>query len=220
MKEKTWGLSSSSLKLIAVISMLIDHMGFVLFPQYPLMRAIGRLAFPIYCFLITEGAAHTSNWKRYALRLFLFALISEIPFDLAMGGRWIDGSYQNVFWTLLLGLLAIELYEKKTYLAYAGIVVLVLAGNLLGTDYGSEGVLLIWLLHVVRKDDIRWAAVVAAVWCLCFGGVQQWGMISALFLLLYNGKRGWSGLAIKYAFYAFYPIHLLVLYAAALLRIG
>lgn len=208
-------LSSFALKLIAVAAMLIDHMGYVLFPQYPVMRVIGRLAFPIYCFLIAEGAAHTSNWKKYGLRLLIFAVISEIPFDLAFNNRLIDWSYQNVFWTLLLGLLTIELYEKKNYLAYAGIVVLVLLGNILGTDYGSEGVLLVFIIHVVKKDDFRWAAFIIAVWCLCFGGTERWGAFSAIFILLYNGKRGLNTPAVKYGFYGFYPIHLLVLYAVA-----
>lgn len=112
-KEEYRGfLSGFTLKCIAMVTMLIDHMGYVLFPGYVIFRIIGRLAFPIYCFLLVEGAVHTSNWKKYLGRLFLFALISEIPFNLAIGGKlWYPAS-QNVLFTLLLGLLAIRLLQE------------------------------------------------------------------------------------------------------------
>lgn len=121
-------LSGFTLKCIAMVTMLIDHIGYVLFPGYVIFRIIGRLAFPIYCFLLVEGAVHTSNWKKYLGRLFLFALISEIPFNLAIGGKlWYPAS-QNVFFTLFLGLLAILLLQKP------------LAGQSQSLDAGHDGV--------------------------------------------------------------------------------
>ena len=102
-------MNTTRLKALAVVCMLIDHMGAVLFPHLIWMRIIGRLAFPIYCFVLSEGAVYTKNWLAYAGRLLWLALVSEIPFDLAFfGGVWYPG-YQNVFWTLLLGLCAIRM---------------------------------------------------------------------------------------------------------------
>ena len=92
-----FGLNGFVLKWIAMLTMLVDHVGAVLFPHLVLFRIIGRLAFPIYCFLLVEGAVYTSNWRKYLGRLLAFALISEIPFDLAFRGRIFDWSSQNVF---------------------------------------------------------------------------------------------------------------------------
>lgn len=103
-------MSSTVLKLIAVITMLIDHIGLAVFPQYASMRYIGRLAFPLYCFLLTEGAVYTKNWLKYAGRLFLFAVLAEVPFDLVLMRTPASFYYQNVFWTLGAGLLIVRLW--------------------------------------------------------------------------------------------------------------
>ena len=105
------GINGFTLKWIAIVSMLIDHMGAILFPQYIEMRIVGRLAFPIYCFLLAEGAVHTSNIRRYEIRLLAFACLSDIPFDLAFFGG-VTLEHQNVFFTLLLGVLVIEQFQK------------------------------------------------------------------------------------------------------------
>ena len=114
MNVKQQGISGYWLKVIAVVSMLIDHTSAVILEQISglenpafLMRIIGRLAFPIYCFLLVEGFYHTRSRAKYAGRLFLFALISEVPFDLAFSRRMWDFSSNNVFFTLLFGLLVI-----------------------------------------------------------------------------------------------------------------
>ena len=104
MNEKSLPLNSLHLKLLAMVTMLIDHMGFTLFPYALWMRCVGRLAFPVFCFLIAEGCAHTHDKKRYAARLLVFAVLSEPAFDL-MHGVWFTMDYQNVLWTLLLGAL-------------------------------------------------------------------------------------------------------------------
>ena len=122
------GFSGSTLKLIAIITMLIDHIGAaviarlliagqgseLLYKIYYAMRAVGRVAFPIFCFLLVEGFFYTGSRKKYALRLFGFALLSEIPFDLAFSGKILEFGYQNVFFTLLIGLLTIMLFDEVT----------------------------------------------------------------------------------------------------------
>ena len=112
--------SGTQLKIIALLSMLVDHIGCVLFPKVTAFRIIGRLAFPIFAFLIAEGMVHTSNWKKYFLRLFIFAIISEIPFDFITSGKMIDWSHQNVLFTLLLGAMSIASFRTKQNFGYLG----------------------------------------------------------------------------------------------------
>ena len=106
---KKVGWNSFWLKMIAITTMLIDHVGAVLLPQYPILRIIGRIAFPIFCFLLVEGFMHTHDVIRYMTRIGLFALISEIPFDLLFYGRILDGTHQNVFFTLFIGLVMLTI---------------------------------------------------------------------------------------------------------------
>ena len=197
--------------------MLIDHIGACVFERGLLLvdeirndaalfemlrntdrilRLIGRVSFPIFCFLLVEGFLHTHDRKKYALRLFLFALVSEIPFDLAIMGCLFDPVHQNVFFTLLIGLLAMMLcdYFRMQAQPVAQVLVLILAMVLawaLHTDYGYRGVLLIELLYIFRYDRMKQAP-------LAF--IPVW---------FYNGKRGKSG---KWFFYWFYPVHLLILW--------
>ena len=145
MNEKKLPLNSLHLKLLAAASMLIDHMGFTLFPFAQWMRCVGRLAFPIFCFLIAEGCAHTRDKKRYAVRLLLFALLSELPFNLMCTGQWFSLQYQNVLWTLLLGALvcwAMDWAKTKPEMwqrlpADAAIAVGFILGQWGNTDYGG-----------------------------------------------------------------------------------
>lgn len=126
-EAKNAGITGSTLKIIALVTMIIDHIGVViicplcdaslwlddgLVNSYEIMRTIGRMAFPIYCFLLVEGFKYTHDRTRYAIRLFIFALISEVPFDLAINGSVWQMSYNNVFFTLLLGFIAIVLLDK------------------------------------------------------------------------------------------------------------
>lgn len=209
--QRRFGLSGFGLKWIAMVSMLIDHAGMALFPQYLFLRIIGRLAFPIYCFLLVEGAVHTSNKKQYLGRLFLFALLSEIPFDLLVSGRLLFLDAQNVFFTLFLGLLAVFALEKWRASGYGALasLLLVLAAWFARTDYGGGGVVIILLFYLFRQQKLLRTVSFGAATALLYGGLQNYAILSMGPVLCYNGKRGPR---VKYFFYVFYPAHLLVLY--------
>ncbi len=208
------GLNGFTLKMIAMITMAIDHTGMVLFPQYMIFRIIGRLAFPIYCFLLVEGAVHTTNRKKYLGRMLLFALISEVPFDLVCTGYPFSLYSQNVFFTLFLGLAAIFLLERTRRNVYGmlGVIAIILLAEFAYTDYGSGGIVIIMLFYLFREQKLFKSVGFAAADIFLYGGitsVQSYGVFSLIPILCYNGRRGPS---VKYLFYVFYPVHLLVLY--------
>lgn len=213
--EKSHGfLNGFTLKMIAVITMLIDHIGCIFFPEQLLFRAVGRISFPIFCFLIVEGFYHTRNHTNYLIRLCIFAILSEIPFDLAFSGTLINWSSQNVFITLALGLASIfcleEMNTKRIYVI--PFVLLFAAAYLLHCDYGIGGVLLICMFYQTRETP--WMRIIPAfliLYCF-FGSFELYGLIAFILIPLYNGKRGPQ---VKMLFYWFYPVHLLVLYAIA-----
>lgn len=210
--QRSWGLNGFTLKWIAMATMLIDHVGAVLIPQLVELRIIGRLAFPIYCFLLVEGAVHTSNWKKYLGRLLAFAVISEVPFDLALRGRLVDVTAQNVFFTLSFGLLAVILFQqlKNRTLAWGAALLLVLGAEFLQTDYGGGGVIMILVFYLFREQVLIKAAALIMEITVGFGGLENYAVFALAPILCYNGKKGPDGL--KYLFYVFYPAHLLVLY--------
>lgn len=218
--------SGSVLKLIAVVAMFIDHAAFILLSDmawattpfsvlgksvtvYWIARKIGRLAFPIFCFLITEGWAHTRNRKRYGLLLLVFAILSEIPFDLAASDKWFSLRSQNVYFTLLLGVLLMAVLEQaQTAFQKVGCSIGVfLIAWFLRADYGLNGVLLIGLLYILREKRI-WRTLFA--YPFLSGGLAAWCAFAPI--ELYSGERGFiKSKVCKYAFYAFYPLHMLVL---------
>ena len=214
MKEQGFGVSGFTLKCIAMACMLVDHTGAVLFPQYIQLRMIGRLSFPIYCFLLVEGAVHTKNILRYEIRLLAFALLSELPFDLAFYTRP-DFRHQNVFFTLFLGLLVVGQYQKQreklnSGLTFAVAVACMAAAELLNTDYGAAGIIFILLFYALYERTVLKQAAFVGMNFLLYGfSVQIYAGFAALPMLLYNGKRGPS---MKYFFYLFYPLHLLGIY--------
>lgn len=211
MTGRRFGLDGFTLKWIAMLCMLVDHVGAVFFPQYIQMRIVGRLAFPIYCFLLVEGAVHTSDIRKYEIRLFLFALLSEIPFDLAFYTR-VGFGHQNVFFTLFLGLLVVEQYQKEGKKLYSLIIFIAAAGlaEFLHTDYGAAGIVFILLFYLMYQYTVAKQAAFAAMNFVLYGiSVQSYAGLAAFPMLLYNGKRGAS---MKYFFYLFYPAHLLAIY--------
>lgn len=241
------GISGFTLKVIAVITMLIDHTAATILERaiyggyansfvtpanmefwqkiYLDMRIIGRMAFPIYCFLLVEGFKYTRNRWKYASRLFLFSLISELPFDLAFQKSFWDMSYNNVFFTLLLGILTImeiDWFCQKSVLgdgvigkAYKAVDILVTMGammwiaeNLLHTDYGAAGVVAIVIMYLLYEKRIL-GFMLSLISLGCMSSMLEFAALVMVFpLAYYNGTRGKQ---IKYFFYVFYPAHLLIL---------
>ena len=227
------GISGSTIKIIAIVSMLIDHIGAVvvyryinytyrqgniasdaIYDLYNLLRSIGRWGFPIFCFLLVEGFLHTRSVAKYALRLGLFALISEIPFNLAFSGQIFYPGYQNVFFTLFIGLLVMICFRavERTNLHTAVKALLFLAALIAGyfiavflcTDYNGIGVCCILIIYFFRNNKSLQllAGSLAFMW-------EVPAPMAFIPIAFYNGKRG---LKMKYFFYAFYPVHLLLLH--------
>lgn len=211
----------NQLKLIAMFFMLIDHFACVMLERgmglyggwYEvdrILRGAGRIAFPIFCFSVAEGFEKTSNVKKYMQRLILFALMSEIPFDLAFRGRLFAPDFQNVFWTLSFGLGAIIFYEQRMMQPWKrmlGLSACLFLPYAFHTDYSFYGVLEILFLHLFRNDLPL--AVLSGFTVLMLQSTKEiWAIFGFLLLFLYNGKRGRAN---KYLFYGFYPLHLLVL---------
>ena len=230
--------SGTALKTIACITMLVDHIGascieaglllpelergevsggawdqLSLFQLDRVLRFTGRLAFPIFCFLLVEGFVHTRDVKKYVRRLFLFAFISEVPFDLAFFCTPFALDHQNVYWTLALGVLAMALMQKfqdaegniawKGRLAALGCVVL---AQLLQTDYGAIGVALIVALYLTRNNR-KYQCIIGAVMML----FELTAPLAFVLIWFYNGQRGRCPQWVKWAFYGFYPVHLSIL---------
>ncbi len=223
--EKYKVLSGSALKCIALVTMIIDHVAVVLlkdsrivlfgagknaFTLYTLMRKIGRLAFPLYCFLLLEGFLHTHDRKKYGLNLLIFALISEIPWNLEHTGMLRYGA-QNVFFTLLLGyagLCCIEYLKNRPREQLASLLILFLTALCVKADYGVVGFGFILMLYILREKKI----LQALLGC-CFLSSTWVGGLAFIPINLYNGKRGFiRGKILKYVFYTAYPLHILILY--------
>jgi hypothetical protein len=224
--------------MLAMVTMLIDHIGetFQLqmpYPAYLLCRVVGRLAMPIFCFMVAEGLFYTKDARKYLLRLLMFALVSEAPFDRLFMGGWLEFSYQNVGFTLLLGFLGILLFDsfaaqgRKTA-ALISILAVGLAAMFIRSDYTIYGIYYVFIFYYFRgKNQGRTIALAAGV-LLCsvdiwmigdwrFATASLAAVLAAIPIGLYNNERGRDGQAMRMAFYAFYPGHLLILYAASLL---
>lgn len=212
--------------------MLIDHIGAILIPihtdTYLIFRSIGRLAFPLFCFVLVEGLHHTRSVKKYLIRLGIFALISEIPFDLAFSDDIRTGFYlqQNVFFTLFIGLLTIYLmsllnsnFQKKQLingLLQSSIIIIGCAvAILLHTDYTFMGILLIVSFYLFRENKVLLALFLFLITNFTGFYLEGLATLSILFILAYNGKKGPEGN--KYFFYVFYPAHILLLYLIKML---
>ena len=213
-------LDGTVLKLIACLSMFIDHLGAVCFSGMMGFRIIGRLAFPIYCFLLVEGAVHTRNMKKYILRMGIFALISEVPFDLAFYHRLVYTGHQNVFFTLGLGLLAIWFLEHPIEqldipdVLYKLLVIIAagLIAEFFNTDYGFTGIAVICVFYYLRgQPQLKYP--IAAILLAAMGGVEVYAVLALIPILLYYGQRGRQTKVMQYGFYIFYPAHLLLIAA-------
>ena len=210
-------MSRFQLKILAIVTMLVDHIGAVLFPNVIVLRIIGRLAFPVFAYLISEGLLHTSSIKIYLWRLFVFALISEVPFDLAFHGTLYYPKSQNVFFTLFLGLAAIAFLHtylsRNSVMAIAFAAAAALCAEILHSDYGWFGVAVVILFYCFKNYSTKGVltfALLVSGYSLFYGSLEFYAIASSVPILLYNGKKG--NLNWKYFFYAFYPVHLLLLY--------
>lgn len=257
-------LTGNSLKVIAVLTMVIDHLckivlqwllsnywgvmvdnGQMSWEQFQQidnfirfdLQSVGTIAFPLFCFLLAEGFRYTRDKKRYIGLMFIFALISEIPFDIGFFSEYsqMEGTfpfylkYQNVFFTLFLGLLTLVCLErlsckseirtekiKSVILQVICVAVLALVAELIRCDYGMQGILYIAAFYVCRNHRIYQVLLFLLAYMGATGNQPPLcTLLACLIILLYNGKRG--KLKLKYFFYAFYPAHILVLY---LIQIG
>ncbi len=235
-EKRVWDLSAFGLRLIAMGAMLCDHLWATVISGNLWMTMVGRIAFPIFAFLIVEGFFHTRNVQKYALRLLIFALLSELPFNLVQGGDWFYPFGQNVMWTLLLGLLCLDRLEKlrgqhigpKAGLRMAlAILGFALAATVTLTDYAGYGVLTVVVFYAFRGNSwrsrlgqlvglalINWVWVKGMTIPLAFGlelPIQGFAVLALLPIWCYRGRQGLHNRAAQLAFYAFYPVHLLIL---------
>ena len=219
------GLSQEGLKLIACVTMLADHVGAVLFHSTAL-RLIGRISFPIYCFLLTEGVCHTRNKRRYGERLLIGALLAEIPFDLLFFGSWYWGK-QSVMLTLLLGYLYCVATQALPTLGHRILLLLPFAwlGELMKVDYGGWGIIMIGMFFLSkdlpqnRLQHTLWLLVITSLVSkatVMIGPLQVpmqlFAMGAMAPILAYDGRKRTTNAWVQRGFYLFYPAHLLVLY--------
>ena len=225
-------MNAFDIKLVAILSMVSSHAGIFLLPQYPILVAIGNVAFPIFAWLIANGARHSRDINRYLLRLVAFAGVSQIPFTLA---NQLIGSpllYLNVFFTLSLGLLAIAVARKYanrafTFAAFAACAIIAQASN---TDYGAAGVLSIIAFYLLFDRRLYLALAqffILVILPLAVPSIRQFGrmpienpyfdhpvdpiaLLAALAVIgVYNNNEG---IRMKYFFYAFYPLQYIAIY--------
>ena len=231
-------MTSFSLKIVALITMFLDHISYPLFGGYSYLNLAGRIAFPIFAFQISEGVIHTKNIKKYMFRLGIFAIISQIPYQL-FHFKFINHNdiSLNVFFTLFLGLISICIYDyiknvfsniKNNKLHLDKIIGIILAflvayiAELLHTDYGFWGVIIVFMFYFFKENKLAMIISFITLCIIKYGyrlivygfniPTLLLGIFTAssiIFISLYKGKQGKK---IKYLLYFFYPIHLLLLY--------
>ncbi len=239
-KRRPRGLSGNQLKMIACFLMLCDSVGFVLIengvlygydPIYwnlalatelgrrwymaaRVLRFFGRMAFPIFAYMVAEGFIHTENERRYIFRMLLLAIVSEAPFDLATAGVLYSTDYQNVCFTYALSLMALYIIKKlrKRWIILRFLMIAIFAAlaYYLRSDYGPLGVVFICFMYLLRQDraaKLVLGALISAVESLVYYCVSA---LSFILIKFYNGKRG--DMPLKYFFYIIYPVHLLLFY--------
>ena len=238
-ETRHFDLSAAALHIIAMTFMLMDHLWATLLPAQEWLTCVGRLAFPIFAFMTVEGYFHTHDLRKYLRRMLVFALLSEIPFDLMYGGTWFYPVHQNVIWTLLLGLLGIHRMEKarkkqKMALYVLTVVLVVTFGAVLGTlgmvDYYGAGVLTMFVFYLLRGR--KWWCFLGQLLALYWVNVellsglmypvtifgteielcqQGLALLALIPIGLYRGRQGYHSKPFQYACYAFYPVHMLVI---------
>ena len=219
MNKTKFGLTATHLRILALVLMLLDHLWATVVPGNNWMTYVGRMAFPIFAFQAAEGYHHTHDFKGYCKRLAIFALVSEIPFNLMIFSSPIFPFHQNVMLTLLLGLLACRAWDQRKL---GWLALICLAAVLTFPDYGVMGVLTVLMFHALR--DWKWAQLlmlIAINWFgfegqqLVFGSIkmpiQAFAILAFLPISLYHGEKGPGGKWLQYGSYLFYPLHMLIL---------
>lgn len=230
MKQKI--LPQEALKLIACITMLIDHFGHAIVPYLPVpymedlyygCRIIGRLAFPIYCFLLAEGMRRTRDPKKYILRLGIGALLVELPFDLLFEGG-ISWESQSVMITLTLGAVMIWCMNKteKKWLKLLTLIPFAFLADLCKCDYGAGGIAMIAVFTLFDRLPVQAFALALVNWQLLPSAavmiygivviIQLFAVFAMVPIALYSGKKLTHNRVVQWAFYLFYPVHLLILW--------
>lgn len=232
------GLTSNMLRAIAVVLMLMDHIWATYMSLENWMTYMGRLAFPIFAFQIAEGFVHTSNLKKYFLRLLGFAIVTEIPFNLFYSSRLFNPYHQNVLFTFLLGLLCIVVIDKarknktpkEIGLAVLWLLLITVVTFISFTDYGFLGMITVVMFYLLRDFPFAWVAQLVGMLLInivffeglvypfeIFGKIfeipyQGFAVFALIPIWLYGGRKGKSSKIMQYGFYAFYPVHMLILY--------
>ena len=223
-------MSSFALHIIAMIFMLCDHMWATIL-DYEWLTCIGRIAFPIFAFLITEGYIHTSNINKYIKRMVIFAIITEIPFNLMVSASPIYPFHQNVLWTFVISLLTLKyLSFDNTKNIFKSILIIILAiiiATITMCDYFGAGVMMVVGFYIFRKSKLLQLLMMIYVNMILLQGYsypidiagytyyfpqQGFALLSLIFIWLYNGKQGYHAKWFKIFCYAFYPLHMLILY--------
>ena len=238
-KRLTLETTSASLHIMAMIFMLCDHLWGTIIPGNDWLTCIGRISFPIFAFMLVEGYFHTKNLKKYMGRLFIFAVISEIPFNLAMGSSWFYPVHQNILWSFLISLTLIHWNEKakmngKPWLRLIVGCLSVIIGYLIGiitmVDFYHAGILTVLAFYFFRgRKWWQWLGQFLCLWYInleLLGGFsyeiylfgetyfftrQGLALLALIPIWLYRGKQGYHSKPFQYACYAFYPLHLLIL---------
>lgn len=222
-------MTSFVIKIIACFTMVLDHIKYAIPSTNNFVTVyLGRLSFPLFAFLISEGFTHTSNLKKYYKRLLLFGVVSQIPFMLfrTLTGEW---KLLNIMFTLLLGLMCITIYEKESrkWISIPAVIIISIFGDLINVDYSWFGVLLVFLIHLLKNKKVLLVITCSIVtfifYYTLYGSIifelkylllVICTMLSFGFIMTYNGKQGKK---MKKFFYWFYPIHMLVVYGLSLI---
>ncbi len=223
--------------MIAVVTMVIDHIGLFFFPEHIFLRYIGRLAFPLFAWLIANGAYHTHNIHAYLWRLLGLAFLAQIPFTLANQQVGSPINYTNVVFTLFLGLLAI-MFIKKNCNKWLGLVAILAScfiSIVIFSDYGAAGVLSVVAFYLFYNNKlltvISQIMIIGVMPRIIYfletythtplkdfymdSQMEIYGLLALVFILLYNNKQG---IKAKYLFYVFYPLQYIVIYCINLIR--
>lgn len=233
-------INASTLHILAMIFMLCDHMWATIIPGNQWLTCVGRLAFPMFAFMIVEGYFHTGNLEKYVIRLFVAALISEIPFNLMYSSGWLFPLHQNVIWTLLMGLGLIHWNEcvrkkGKKFLTAITAVITIFVGFVAGmvtlVDYNGVGVVTVLVFYFFRKRN--WWSLVGQILALYYLNVemlsglyyeislfgmdirivqQGFALLALIPIWMYRGRQGYHSKWFRYVCYGFYPVHMLLLY--------